>query len=226
MLPICPTCKNYYVRPPCPTCSEENERATAMAASADAVIVESESSITLEGVVLGDPDVAYYPFMKRMVHEVPVDQIPSSQEDVVETLTYELTIQNPRTENWHRFILRLYVLNTQVNVKTAERKPYYQAAQFALLFYDVTRPLTMHSIKDWITEVETSARKDTKLPMAVIGIYDPELERYIALTKEEGDEFSDQIGAVLHVWIRMDNEMRKKFAETCRTLLKPYAYQL
>ncbi len=214
------------MRLPCPICSEEDERVTAMTASADTVVIESESSITLEGVVLGDPDVAYYPFMKRMVHEVPVDQIPSNLEDQVETLPYELTIQNPRTEKWYRFILRLHILNTQVSVKSVHRKPYYESAQFALFFYDVARPLTLHSIKDWVEEVEKNARKDTKLPKAVIGIYDPELEQYIAMSKDEGDKFADQIGAVSHVWIRLDDEMRKNFAETCRTLLKPFADQL
>lgn len=197
-----------------------------MAASADASIVESESSVTLDGVVLGDPDVPYYPFMKRMVHEVPADQIPTTLEEPVESLTYELTMQNLRTGNWHRFILRFHVLNTQVNVKLSERRPYYQQAQFAIFFYDVSRPLTLHSINDWVRELETSTKKDKKLPKAVIGIYTPDLEPYLALSKEEASEFSDQVGAVLHEWIRMDENMRKNFAEACRVLLKPHADQL
>ncbi len=197
-----------------------------MAPSVDTVMVESGSSLTLDGVILGDPDVKYYPFMKRIVHELPLEQIPTSLDDIAETLTYELAIQNPRTEKWYRFILRLHVLNTQVNVRSLDRKQFYQVAQFALFFYDVVRPLTMDSIREWATEIEKNVRSDMKLPKAVIGIYDPELETYIALTKEEGDKFADEIGAVHHTWIKMDEEMRKKFADVCRSLLKPFADRL
>ncbi|KAH0790066.1 small GTP-binding protein [Histomonas meleagridis] len=142
--------------------------------------------ISLKVVLVGDAKVGKSCILNRLVHGTFDKNTPAT----IGAAFMAKIIQTPNET------VRLQLWDTAGQEKFRSLAPmYYRSAAVAVLVYDVTSRESLVGLEEWAAEINDKTPQHSKL--VIIG-NKIDLEDQRCISTQQGKEFAEQIGAVIH----------------------------